>query len=375
MACSRASKIFCLCPLIVGSFVAATTAGDSLDERRQRLESMSDAEKHALLKKKREFDNLTRSEKQRLRDFYQRLQENSDRERLQKILTRYDEWLMSLKPGQKAQLLELPADQRIARIKEIQQEQDTQRFRMLVRGHLKEDDLQAIRKWLDEFVLEHEDEILAALPKDRFGPFIEAYNSKRDRRNLPFVMFRPNLPNIPLPTAEDEQRLEQLISPEARKSLSSLGSDEKRSQVLQSWIRAAWFRPPPVDRKELDEFAAKTLDQENRERLENYPRDRMYRELRGLYYKERFRQMAAENGGWQFPGPPPSSHQPRGPRFGPGPNRPGSWPGQSKGPPQHRGGRRAMPDDNLPRDNPRRDDSPGAQDAPREPLKAPKKDQ
>ena len=69
---------------------------DTLDERRARLEQMSDAEKTHLLGKKKKFDALDKEEKEKYRDLHRDLVAQPDYDRLQATLQRYAEWLKSL---------------------------------------------------------------------------------------------------------------------------------------------------------------------------------------------------------------------------------------------------------------------------------------
>jgi hypothetical protein len=316
MACSRFLWTAPLVIMIACPLTTFASAEESLEQRRRRLEAMPDSEKHTLLERKRQFDQLLDKEKEHLRDFHQQLENHEQKERLHALLRRYDEWLKSLMPGQRAQLLELPADQRIARIKEILRDQETQRFRMMVGGRLAEKDLQALREWLDDFIRHNEDQILAALPRDQLTRFLDDYDPDKHRRALPFLIIRHPSPDMPRPTPEDEARLQSLVSREARELLDSLDDDQERSRVLQTWIRAAWFSRmrPPIDRKDLDAFAAQQLDPQQREWLENLPRERMYHELRRIYSQDQFRQMTGDKGPrppWSGGGPPPGS-RPRG---------------------------------------------------------------
>ncbi len=290
MACdSCVPRILLIVTMLVLTSCKSVQAGDeSVEQNLQRLEKMTDAEKTEFLQKKRRFDELTPQEKQRLRELYARLQKDPDRERLMKILRRYSEWLKTLPPGERAQLLSLPAEQRIEKIKEIQRTRETQRFNMMVDGRLKRNDRRAILKWVDQYVREHYTELLAKLPKS-FRARAKGWqqmNEQRRQHMLGFVMLRYSS-SISL-TPEDEKQLRAVISREAQEFLDKLKSDEERRRVLWTWIRAALFSRvrPPVGAEELRKFFLERLDPAKREYLESLPRDQMLRELQNLYWRE-----------------------------------------------------------------------------------------
>ena len=188
---------------------------------------------------------------------------------------------------------------------------------MMVDGHLAEKDLKVDPSigWTSSFA-SMRSEILAALPTDRFAEFRAGYDHdpEKHRRALPFLIFRHPSPEMPRPTPEDEARLLQTVSPARPANCSTPWRDEQErssgssnldsSGILQphaSTGRTAknWMSSPPT-----------RLDPRQRERLENLPRDRMYNELRRLYYQDRFRRMSGDPGKRPFPGPPPGRRRP-----------------------------------------------------------------
>jgi hypothetical protein len=245
---------------------------------------MTDVEKTALLEKKRRFDALPKAEKERMKKLCTDLSSHPHRDRLRKVLMRYNDWLRTLSPGVKAQILSLPTNERIARIEEELGKQEPQRFQWIAGARLRREDLKVIGQWLDQFVDDHEKEILEALP-DRFDEFKRDYDPVKHRRQLTFILFRLDDPDLPRPTREDEQRLQQAFSSDAREFLKQAASDDELSRVLANWIRAASGSRMrfAFSHEELDSFVAQ-MDAGERERLENLPRDRMYRELAGKYF-------------------------------------------------------------------------------------------
>lgn len=252
----------------------------------KRIQEMDDAQKSELLQKRRRFDKLSRDQREHLRQLCAQLSQDPQHDRLMRVLRRYSDWLKTLPPGQRAQILSLPADQRITQIKEILHTQEAQRFRMMVDGRLSQQDMRVILDWADQFIKNHETEIYSQLPQHR--GFSKVTDPERRRRLLAFFLFRSTSLNLPRPSSEDLSRLTQVISRDAREFLEKLDDDEERSRVLNTWVRAATFSRfrPPVSRQQLAKFATERLSAEQRDYLESLPRDRMLRELHNLYYQD-----------------------------------------------------------------------------------------
>jgi hypothetical protein len=248
-------------------------------------------------------------------------------------------------------------NERVAKIKDLLRAQETERFRKMVGGGLDPGDLKAIRKWLDEFVDAHADEILATIPpewRERMPPEAEMDPDRR-LSMLRGIYLRGGGWALARPSAADEQRLRESLSRDAAAVLNKAENDEDRSRLIQTWIRAADFSRmwAHVTVEELQEFAQESLDERERARLEGLPREQMYRELRWLYTQRRFpdagrrkfpwgssRRGGGERGPLPPPGPEegPDARSDRAP--GPGrqppdgkPPRPGSNPPRPQSPP------------------------------------------
>ncbi len=268
----------------------------SLAQRRERLEKMSDVEKTRLLQKKRRFDELSPEEQDHLRQLYHNLAADPHYEHLRGVLERYTEWLKTLTPVEKAELMKLPPQERMTHIKKLVSDQDAKRFRMIAVGFLNPEDLGAIRKWFDEFVKTHADEIRATVPKDgrfdRLRAGLDSSDTHECVRLLRFWYLRHPGPNLPQPTQEEVQRLKTLVSQDARETLDTANDYADKLKIIRNWCGAADFSshmPPPVSQEELDRFVKEDLSESERAFLESLPRDKMYRELHNKYFQRRFR--------------------------------------------------------------------------------------
>ena len=94
--------------LTAGPHAAAESAGTA---HAQKLEQMSDAEKTALLQKKRRFDELSSAEQTRLRQIHDELAQDPHQTELQRVLERYHDWLRTLTPPERAEVHQPPRGQ------------------------------------------------------------------------------------------------------------------------------------------------------------------------------------------------------------------------------------------------------------------------
>jgi hypothetical protein len=340
----------CLIALLIWSHSAvhAETAAD----RAAEIESLSPEQKEELLRKKERFDSLPPGEQQRLRELHQSLSSAPNGPLLSKTLDRYCEWLKTLTSAQRAELHDLSADKRVERIKELLKQQEHTRFQDYA-GKLPDEDREAINRWLEDFVTRNQEAIVGAFSFDMRRRFHEAPDEEARRRLLMMgLQFRRPDSQMPVPAREDLDTLLASLSPATRKKLEEAKTPDEKLTRTRDLVRAAMFSRmfPPVTDEELRKYYT-SLPTESREKLEGLDPEQTSRELRRMYYAEKFRDRGGPWGGgpWTGFGPRPGGPgpgregEPReggGPgRFGPrGPGQPGGPPGSfrppgAKGPP------------------------------------------
>ena len=330
------SRMWTLCA--VGLTVLPVTGGRSADsaaENQRKLQSMPPAQKDGLRSKQEFFAQLTPAERDRLRRLHEQLSAAGDGKQLTQLMLRYSEWLKSLPLEGRAELADLPPDQRIPAIKKILEQQERQRFQDLVVKPLPTEDYDAILDWFNAVLQRNADSLLAEIaPEDRARlqqitdprrRWLEAVRLQRqqsgDANWKPFEF-------VPL-SVEDIQQLSGRLSGETRKTLEEAPDENAKRFTVWSWIHAATMSKmmPRISSDELQRFLAE-LDPQMRGYLENLPRDRMLEELRRMYFVSRFRG-GGDRGrgpfrGWR-PGesPPPWGFRPDGkPPAKPEPRRP-----------------------------------------------------
>jgi hypothetical protein len=276
---------------------------ESLEARRVRLEQMPAETKDALSHRSKRFKEMPPTEQQRLRELHAQLGAHPNAQQLRDVLERYVQWLRTLAAGERAELLSLAQDERLARIKDLKQQQDTQQFRGLIERQLTKDDLEKINAWLDEVVEKHEQALLETIPQERRKFILDEQDEQRRRHRLMFALWSsrgPGGPPSPLPEVvdpEDVQRLAASLSAEAKAALAEAKTPADVRALIQRWVRAAIFmrRTPEVDQETLLAYFEK-LPSQPRQWLERMPREQMLHWLGRLYV---YSQIHGDDGGFQ----------------------------------------------------------------------------
>jgi hypothetical protein len=272
--------------------------------RRRALGELPQAEIDALRRKKTQFDALELAEQERLRKLQQEVAVSPEATQWRELMERYNEWLKTISSAERAELRDLSGVARADKVAQLIKAQEAERFAALLEGRLGKEDLDKISDWLDEFVREHEEQILAALPSSLPGDFRKRYREADDfgrRRMLIFAMLRadPREGRLPRPSAAQVVALKGTLSEEAQQAWDAANEGDS-AMLPPKWIAAAlWSKaPPPVSEEELRKFF-KSRDAKEREWLERLPPERMAWELRRLYYRHKFQ----DDGRGARPGP------------------------------------------------------------------------
>ena len=294
-------------------------SADDIAANSARLEQMSAEEKEELSRKKLRFDELSASEQQRLRGLYDLIKADSNADELLSTATRYNRWLATLESAERSTLLDIKEpQQRIARMKELMQQQEERRFKQYF-ANLPSEDRQTIFQWLGEFVVRRAEEILERLPPHIRQRWQDEGDDAR-RRELLFgswQRYRRDF-NLPGPSQEDYDALFARFSAETQKTIatsaaSSLNAEPEeqrtpeRQQTLQRMrmedivrtaIYSRFFRQ--ISQEELMRFYnAMKSDDPRRRVLEGKEGEELRRELQRIY---NFEQMGGRGGGSPGPG-------------------------------------------------------------------------
>ncbi|MCC6123947.1 MAG: hypothetical protein IT426_03215 [Pirellulales bacterium] len=283
-----------------------------------RVASLSPGEKADLAQKKASFENLNRSEREKIQRLHQEIRNDADAAELRRIMHDYYLWWKNLSPYDKNELSSLSSPPaRIARIELLKQEE------LKRTKNLSEGDVAALRDWMKQYVAKFEDryrEYLKTLSPEKR----KAWEDKRpeERRWDTLRFFRQQWQpwqrgGNKSPPPEELAALRAKLSPEIQAMLQDKPPLEQW-RIIQGWLHslprqkfdAPGGRGPNslVDENEIAEFF-KGLPREERERLLNLPPEILQHELQRRYLS-RMNQMQP------FVGRPegPFSGGPPGPR-------------------------------------------------------------
>jgi len=320
-------------------FSCAAPGDDSAAANAERLQKMTTEQKESLSRKRHRFDELEPAEQQRLRDLHAEISAAADRAELVDTATRYKRWLENLDPAERSALLDIKdSAERIARIKEIMQQQEERRFKQYFEN-LPREDRETIYHWLGEFVVAHANEIRDRLPESMRQRIDQAADGDARRREL-FMTWQGwrRRYNLPYPSGDDLRELLKRFSPETQKAIESTVANElakeeedhrtpdRKAELererLENIMRTALYSRffPQISEDELLKFfAAMKSDDSRRKQLEGKEGWELRRELQRMYNSEHFLRRGGPSGSSGSSGRsfgPPGSGPP-----GPGPGR------------------------------------------------------
>lgn len=308
--------------------LVAGGADGTAEDGREHLANLSPSEQAALERKREAFEELDESERQRMRMLHAAISASPDNERLRSVMRNYYEWLKTLTNKQRADLLQLPPQQRIDEIKQLIEEQQQKPFRDLVRTELEPQDVRAIFGWLNHYVENHEEELRAMLPEGERRSISQMRGppSMRRGRLLMALGSRELDAQLPAPTDEEIQKLDGELTDKATKALAEVATREDKLRLVREWVRAAFASrmAPRVSHEQLMEFYQKfkerTDDETLIERLDALPPDEFYEAVKPLYFRSRGHWRGRRGGEFQGPQSPFGG---RDRSDGDGPRRPG----------------------------------------------------
>lgn len=351
------SKLFATAlPAAVGGEserVATAQVGSTPAERRAYIEGLTPYDRKDLSERRERLLALTPESGQRMRNLDHELAADPRAAELREVLTRYDQWLMTLSLDVRAELRGLKPEERLARIARLR-ELDQKK---LVRRQAQQD-LRVTLYWLQQVAQNHEEFLKQQmLPPGPLEPRGDSAPLRRTK--LMFTMLqrwqRSGFGKDPAVSAKEFSELKKGLSPPLRERMDQQGGDmaaqwEVLTTALVSETRANLpfdaRRPTeanavspqqrwPILMRQLSDPNLESvgepelwryfhnLPREERDRIKRLPREEGLQELRVLYSRVGARERAEQT--------LDRSHEPGGPRR-PEPGR-GSHPGDFRGRP------------------------------------------
>jgi hypothetical protein len=287
------------------------------------IEGLPPAEKADLAQKKASFDNLSSTEREKIRRLHQELQNDADAAELRRIMHDYYLWWKNLSPYEKNEMSSPSSPQ--ARVERIEKKKQEELRRNP--ANLSEEDIAALREWMKQYFVKFEDryqEYLKSLSPEKRKAWEDKPAEERRRDVMRFFrqqwqQWQPwQRGGNRSPSPEELAALRAKLSPEIQAMLEDKPPLEQ-GKIIQGWlhslarqkIEAPWGRRPGslVDENEIAEFF-KGLPEKEREQLLYLPPEILHHELQRRYLS-RMNQMQPFVGRPEgpFPGGPPG---PRG---------------------------------------------------------------
>jgi hypothetical protein len=307
--------------LLLGLFPVLLALDDpSARESRTRLEAMSPEQLDQLLRKKQSFDLLTPSERDRLRRLDHEIHAQSNHEQLMQTLRGYHEWLATLPSSEQARIMDRPAAERIADMKDMISQQRQRELGVTDETRLPPEDFDALSRWARELGERKRDEIariFASLDERALGGSRRGNQSFLTR--LMFVALRGGIPEERLSQLVSDEELEQLadaLSPKGAQILAEQSTKQDKLRLVRNWLTA--LAVPRVSDADLRAFFADGLNDDDREEIVRLGPVEGRQRLMQLYRESRFRRGFFRPADAGPPNENPGSPRPPPPRPPPG---------------------------------------------------------
>ena len=288
----RLAGVLCVLVVLAVFALQARVAGAEETDvaRRERIGAMTPAEKDRLRRRQERFATLPDDEKQRLRQFHKQLENDPQAEQMRAVMRRYHQWLETLSPFERAELLELPPPQRLDRVKKL-----VERQAKIAARQPNPRDIMGLMRWTVWYAAEHKMELMRDLPESARAPLAKAPPLARGRVVF-WAVWQPWIgkgpPKRPMPTEAELAALRAELTDQTRKLLESKPVDQQWDWIV-GYVRHAMHHRakglggdeafPEAMEEELDRFFAEELTPEQQDRLLQLPGNEMQRELRKLY--------------------------------------------------------------------------------------------
>ncbi|MEX2140605.1 MAG: hypothetical protein WD894_15185 [Pirellulales bacterium] len=309
-------------------------ADEELNARRAFVEALPTAEKNKLRKLYERFRAKPEEAKHRLRALDAELRSDPEGARLRTVLESYHNWLPTLSPLERADLLKMAPKNAIAKIEELRQQQlhtyhRTGRSRQ---GPLTSSDVDVIDRWLQERISKKKDEILANA-KDEDRQWFAGLAENRKTRSLMILSGEPWPPRPKLDDKEWEELLNRLptvkalfaasgkatemdklvkqfplpsaVQANVKEDINKAATPQEQQSLLFRWNgdaqRARMAVGGGVPPEELNRFLKEELSEKERNDLMELPPEQFHFRLRMAYFKRDFPpgwQPPFRRGGW-----------------------------------------------------------------------------
>jgi hypothetical protein len=283
---------------------------DRIRDRSDRLSRMTDQQREELFEKKKKFEALDSKQQDTLREFHDMLAAESESKKLVEVMNSYYDWLKILGMNQRADLLDLPLDQRLKEIGKITRQQAEESFGAIGSTKLPLDDAVLFYQWYDFSIRYYEPEIRErtgrVLTKMREGKGLPPNDMVVDRIKaapieelVSFLMRndREQFGQILCDNIAEKNigidYLREIASDEARSIIDQPGfTDADRRELILKWIETANQARFPIKEAALHAFYDE-LGDDQRDQLDNLHPDQWNETIMRMYWEKNVGQRSA----------------------------------------------------------------------------------
>ncbi len=305
----RSSLAIFACWSLMG--LVESTAAQQLPNQmaEDRLKQMNETELIELARNREDFDSKTPEQQQQLRDFHIQLVQHPDREKLERVMQQYHDWLATLDDQSRAKILDLPPTERIDKINQIRRQQSIDWLGKIGPTQLPKEDAVPVYWWYEE-MLKTKHDLIFDVAKQLVNRGIidfqsqlferDLFRSQGFRRQSPFMQRNVSERLLIAIQEESPESLNEIFFASDINSLTTYLSNEGRKIVQQSepqersrlvvrWIADAREIKSrnSISQKVLENFYKTELTPETRDELDAMSADGRRNTLVDLYTKWR----------------------------------------------------------------------------------------
>ena len=252
------------------------------------VHQLTPEERRELAEKKRRFDRLSDDEQSLVADLHEQLQRDPQQAELRLVMQSYHRWLEHLGPSERLELVALTPYERVDRIRQlIERNIEGDYAQWLTR--VPPQDARRIRRWLLDFVKQHQAEIVQQQPLSQRWRLAQAADFFKINR-LFWLLRSPNV-QVPTPTLGELQQLSLDLSSETRRLIGLATDGPQRRALVEYWVEMCTRRDrifAVVSDGDLLEFFQRMPEPRKRSlELDQLGREELLTKLRELYIQHR----------------------------------------------------------------------------------------
>ncbi len=209
-------------------------SGDVYQRRLEYVNALNDIQRRELKNKYDRFKKLSESDLNHVRSLHESINREPNTKQLQVTLSKYHEWLKTLRPQVRAEVLSLKDQRRIEQIRYLQVKQHQKTYGIKDNYRISNvSDISVVYRWLRESIYKN-------VRNERIRKHREKTNNMRPMSMgdfLELIIGSDELIELFFPT-ENLNVLYNKLSAESKIMLEELQNDEERLELVIQWCRS-----------------------------------------------------------------------------------------------------------------------------------------